>query len=217
MSNFWRPHFGAATRTDGKKVKFCYSPLWLPGSSSPYRWVPFNRPLYHAWNSRITRPPWLCPKSLNDWLTNDLFPILLTPGWIPWLSKGNVMGDFHCSESVWTAFCSHKRQKRMTRALYNISAGQSPVNVAYASNYREKDHATWVKPIISTIVYKNGDIQKAFFLLVLLIIIGEFFAAPAITLADSAVLTLLGEDADTYSHQRMFGSFGWGLAMFFVG
>lgn len=51
----------------------------------------------------------------------------------------------------------------------------------------------------------------------LLVIIGEFFAAPAITLADSAVLTLLGEDADTYSHQRMFGSFGWGLAMFFVG
>lgn len=36
-------------------------------------------------------------------------------------------------------------------------------------------------------------------------------------MADSAVLTLLGEDADTYGQQRMFGSFGWGLAMFFVG
>ncbi|XP_066156362.1 major facilitator superfamily domain-containing protein 6 [Euwallacea fornicatus] len=112
---------------------------------------------------------------------------------------------------------SYKRQRRSTRAMYNISAGQSPVNVAYASNYKEKEHSNWVKPIISSIVYKMGDIQKAFFLLMLLIIIGEFFAAPAITLADSAVLTLLGEDADTYSHQRMFGSFGWGLAMFFVG
>lgn len=51
----------------------------------------------------------------------------------------------------------------------------------------------------------------------LLVIIGEFFSAPAITLADSAVITLLGEDADRYGHQRMFGSLGWGLAMFFVG
>lgn len=47
--------------------------------------------------------------------------------------------------------------------------------------------------------------------------IGEFFSAPAITLADSAVITILGEDADRYGHQRMFGSLGWGLAMFFVG
>lgn len=36
-------------------------------------------------------------------------------------------------------------------------------------------------------------------------------------MADSAVITLLGEDADRYGHQRMFGSLGWGLAMFFVG
>lgn len=26
-----------------------------------------------------------------------------------------------------------------------------------------------------------------------------------------------GEDSDRYGHQRMFGSLGWGLAMFFVG
>jgi hypothetical protein len=51
----------------------------------------------------------------------------------------------------------------------------------------------------------------------LLVVIGEFFSAPAITLADSAVITLLGEDSDKYGHQRMFGSLGWGLAMFFVG
>lgn len=56
-----------------------------------------------------------------------------------------------------------------------------------------------------------------FFLLLLLVMIGEFFSAPAITLADSAVITLLGTDADKYGHQRMFGSLGWGLAMFFVG
>ncbi|XP_057668772.1 major facilitator superfamily domain-containing protein 6 isoform X1 [Diorhabda carinulata] len=108
---------------------------------------------------------------------------------------------------------------RKPRDLQSVSvnAGQSPINVQYASNYQEKEHESWVQPIISSIVYRTQDIQKCFFLLLLLVIIGEFFSAPAVTLADSAVLTLLGEDADTYGHQRMFGSLGWGLAMFFVG
>ena len=46
---------------------------------------------------------------------------------------------------------------------------------------------------------------------------GEFFSAPAITLADSATLGYLEEDVENYGKQRMFGSLGWGLAMFFVG
>ncbi|KAK4883021.1 hypothetical protein RN001_006340 [Aquatica leii] len=98
-----------------------------------------------------------------------------------------------------------------------VNAGLSPRNVDYVKNYEPKKHESWVQPIISSIIYKVQDIQKAFFLLLLLVIIGEFFSAPAITLADSAVITLLGEDADRYGHQRMFGSLGWGLAMFFVG
>ncbi|CAK9807696.1 Major facilitator superfamily domain-containing protein 6 [Anthophora quadrimaculata] len=94
---------------------------------------------------------------------------------------------------------------------------QSPHTVSYAANYNEKENKGWVKPLFSSIVYRQTDIQKTFFLLLLLVIVGEFFSAPAITLADSAVITLLGEDADRYGHQRMFGSLGWGLAMFFVG
>lgn len=31
------------------------------------------------------------------------------------------------------------------------------------------------------------------------------------------VLGYLGDEADQYGSQRMFGSLGWGLAMFFVG
>lgn len=98
-----------------------------------------------------------------------------------------------------------------------LTAGQSPIQVDNALNYKEQVHKSWVRPIFSSIVYQTSDISKAFFLLLLLVIIGEFFSAPAITLADSAVITLLGEDADRYGHQRMFGSLGWGLAMFFVG
>ncbi len=44
------------------------------------------------------------------------------------------------------------------------------------------------------------------------------FSSPAIALADSAVITLLGEEhQDKYGSQRMFGSIGWGLAMFIMG
>ncbi|XP_014233378.1 major facilitator superfamily domain-containing protein 6 isoform X2 [Trichogramma pretiosum] len=114
---------------------------------------------------------------------------------------------------------SNKNIHRKTRSikLQFYSNGQSPMSVRYAANYDEKVHKGWVKPIFSSIVYKLPDIQKTFFLLLLLVIVGEFFSAPAITLADSAVITLLGEDTDRYGHQRMFGSLGWGLAMFFVG
>ncbi|GLG96302.1 Major facilitator superfamily domain-containing protein 6-like isoform x1 protein [Gryllus bimaculatus] len=106
---------------------------------------------------------------------------------------------------------------RRERRSLQLTAGQSPIGVGYASNYNEQQHASFVSPLFSSMVYRTQDIEKAFFLLLLLVIIGEFFSAPAITLADSAVITLLGEDADRYGHQRMFGSLGWGLAMFFVG
>ncbi|CAH4037863.1 major facilitator superfamily domain-containing protein 6 [Pieris brassicae] len=97
------------------------------------------------------------------------------------------------------------------------SRSGSPLPVSDAENYDPSANSDWVTPLHSFIVYTTPNIQKTFFLLLLLVVIGEFFSAPAITLADSAVITLLGEDADRYGHQRMFGSLGWGLAMFFVG
>jgi len=51
--------------------------------------------------------------------------------------------------------------------------------VTYASNYDPLANQNWVSPWFSSIVYRTSDIQKAFFLLLLLVIIGEFFAAPA--------------------------------------
>ncbi|XP_076295280.1 major facilitator superfamily domain-containing protein 6 jef isoform X2 [Lasioglossum baleicum] len=112
-----------------------------------------------------------------------------------------------------------REDKTLSRAkrYIRIHSRQSPHTVSYAANYDAAENKGWVKPLFSSIVYRLPDIQKTFFLLLLLVIVGEFFAAPAITLADSAVITLLGEDADRYGHQRMFGSLGWGLAMFFVG
>jgi hypothetical protein len=74
-----------------------------------------------------------------------------------------------------------------------------------------------IKPVYSSIYYDRKDVQDTFFALLLLIVIGEFFSAPAITFVDSVTLEYLGEDVDNYGRQRMFGSLGWGLSMFFVG
>ncbi|XP_044259089.1 major facilitator superfamily domain-containing protein 6 isoform X2 [Tribolium madens] len=193
-------------------VEFLSAPFWgtladrwqkgkLLLLASLAAWIIFTVPL-----GSIQPPPTSCIEIKNN------TAVLTAPSVNTRLiNKRSVMME-QLQESE---FERYTRFERATRPIPN--AGQSPVNVDFASNYKPKDHDSWVQPIISSIVYRTQDIQKAFFLLILLVIIGEFFSAPAITLADSAVITLLGEDADRYGHQRMFGSLGWGLAMFFVG
>lgn len=83
-------------------------------------------------------------------------------------------------------------------------------------NY-EKGMQEWVTPSFSNEVFERSGVEKVFFLLLLLVIIGEFFASPAIALADSAVITSLGDQQDKYGAQRMFGSIGWGITMFIMG
>ncbi|XP_062603556.1 major facilitator superfamily domain-containing protein 6-A-like [Saccostrea cucullata] len=81
----------------------------------------------------------------------------------------------------------------------------------------ERESGGYTCPPHSTQCFKNSDIQDTFFKLLLLVVIGEFFSAPAITFVDSVTLAYLGEDTDNYGRQRMFGSLGWGVSMFFVG
>ncbi|CAM1154710.1 MFSD6 (predicted) [Pycnogonum litorale] len=95
--------------------------------------------------------------------------------------------------------------------------GLSPGSVEYTLNYKKDKHVSYVSPAFSSMVYKKSDVQEVFFLILLLVVIGEFFSAPAITVADTVTLSYLAENPDNYGKQRMFGSLGWGLAMFFVG
>lgn len=95
--------------------------------------------------------------------------------------------------------------------------GMSPITVEYAVNYNKEKHGQFVTPMFSTIVYKLDDIKEVFFLLLLLISLGEFFSAPALTLADSATLGYLGENTDLYGRQRMFGSLSWAITLLLVG
>ncbi|CAG0890611.1 unnamed protein product [Cyprideis torosa] len=94
----------------------------------------------------------------------------------------------------------------------------SPFNMKSSITDSTGEKFTLLSPINSNMVYDVDDVSKVFFLLFLLVVLGEGLSAPAITFADSAVLSYLGEDADQYyGWQRMFGSLGWGLAMFFLG
>ena len=95
--------------------------------------------------------------------------------------------------------------------------GKSPTNIDYTLNYNKDKHASYVSPAFSTIVYKWDDVREVFFLLLLLVLLGEFFSAPAVTLADAATLSYLGQHTDLYGRQRMFGSVGWAISMFLVG
>ena len=53
--------------------------------------------------------------------------------------------------------------------------------------------------------------------LFLIILIGNLFAAPAQTMANTATLQVLGDDTYKYGEQRCFGSIGWGVSAFVVG
>lgn len=95
--------------------------------------------------------------------------------------------------------------------------GMSPITVEYAVNYNKERHSQFVTPMFSTIVYKLDDVKEVFFLLLLLISLGEFFSAPALTLADKATLGYLGDNTDAYGRQRMFGSLSWAITLLLVG
>ncbi|XP_068446928.1 major facilitator superfamily domain-containing protein 6-A-like [Clinocottus analis] len=67
------------------------------------------------------------------------------------------------------------------------------------------------------VVYNQDQVQSIFLLILLVIIVGEFFSAPTLTIVDTVTLQNLGKARDRYGLQRMWGSLGWGLAMLLVG
>ncbi|ESO85407.1 hypothetical protein LOTGIDRAFT_107720 [Lottia gigantea] len=97
--------------------------------------------------------------------------------------------------------------------------GQSPHRLDHNKivNANKSDVEGLVHSPYSTVVYKEGEVKEVFFILLLIVVIGEFFSAPAVTFADAMTLACLGDDTDNYGRQRMFGSLGWGISMFFAG
>lgn len=67
------------------------------------------------------------------------------------------------------------------------------------------------------VTYNEDQVESIFLLILLVVIVGEFFSAPAITIVDTVTLQYLGKARDRYGLQRMWGSLGWGLSMLLVG
>ncbi|XP_064308072.1 major facilitator superfamily domain-containing protein 6 [Phalacrocorax carbo] len=69
----------------------------------------------------------------------------------------------------------------------------------------------------AVLVYDQQEVEAIFLLILLVVIIGEFFSASSVTIVDTVTLQYLGKHRDRYGLQRMWGSLGWGLAMLSVG
>ncbi|XP_028606337.1 major facilitator superfamily domain-containing protein 6 isoform X1 [Podarcis muralis] len=69
----------------------------------------------------------------------------------------------------------------------------------------------------ATLVYDHQEVEAIFLLILMVVIIGEFFSASSVTIVDTVTLQYLGKHRDRYGLQRMWGSLGWGLAMLSVG
>ncbi|KFW62444.1 Major facilitator superfamily domain-containing protein 6, partial [Pygoscelis adeliae] len=92
----------------------------------------------------------------------------------------------------------------------------SPGNVTLSTT----PAAITTKPMPSdqaVLVYDQQEVEAIFLLILLVVIIGEFFSASSVTIVDTVTLQYLGKHRDRYGLQRMWGSLGWGLAMLSVG
>ncbi|XP_063115516.1 major facilitator superfamily domain-containing protein 6 isoform X2 [Cavia porcellus] len=68
-----------------------------------------------------------------------------------------------------------------------------------------------------TLIYDPQEVEAIFLVILVVVIIGEFFSASSVTIVDTVTLQYLGKHRDRYGLQRMWGSLGWGLAMLSVG
>lgn len=93
----------------------------------------------------------------------------------------------------------------------------SPVNVTRETTTTA---VTTTKSLPSdqvTLVYDQQEVEAIFLVILVVVIIGEFFSASSVTIVDTVTLQYLGKHRDRYGLQRMWGSLGWGLAMLSVG
>lgn len=67
------------------------------------------------------------------------------------------------------------------------------------------------------LVYDQQEVEAIFLVILVVVIVGEFFSASSVTIVDTVTLQYLGRHRDRYGLQRMWGSLGWGLAMLSVG
>ncbi|XP_068926302.1 major facilitator superfamily domain-containing protein 6 isoform X1 [Petaurus breviceps papuanus] len=103
--------------------------------------------------------------------------------------------------------------------IQNISTTMTPVVTGNSTKVTATPSLTTkVSPSDQrTLVYDQQEVEAIFLVILLVVIIGEFFSASSVTIVDTVTLQYLGKHRDRYGLQRMWGSLGWGLAMLSVG
>ncbi|XP_041056246.1 major facilitator superfamily domain-containing protein 6-like [Carcharodon carcharias] len=109
----------------------------------------------------------------------------------------------------------HILQERAVPGADNSTA-TIPPNRTLHSTTASSTSATTLQPDKS-ITFDLAEVENIFLLILLVVIIGEFFSAPAVTIVDTVTLQYLGKHRDRYGLQRMWGSLGWGITMLAVG
>ena len=107
--------------------------------------------------------------------------------------------DIDIDESPLSPLARVKRdeyQDHKWAAGYQV--GTSPSRMGFEDAHKEYEkRAEWLSPSFSNEVFDRSGVEKVFFLVLLMVVIGEFFASPAIALADSAIITSLGDQQVT--------------------
>uniref|UniRef100_A0A096MHN4 Major facilitator superfamily domain containing 6a n=1 Tax=Poecilia formosa TaxID=48698 RepID=A0A096MHN4_POEFO len=129
-------------------------------------------------------------------------------------SRRSVMDFPRVPEVLLSSFSIPYRQQRSIDSSTSINATEVAPNTTLQT--------TTVPPTTTSkkdyeIIYNQDQVENIFLLILLVIIVGEFFSAPAVTIVDTVTLQYLGKARDRYGLQRMWGSLGWGLAMLAVG
>uniref|UniRef100_UPI00398E66AB major facilitator superfamily domain-containing protein 6-B n=1 Tax=Pristiophorus japonicus TaxID=55135 RepID=UPI00398E66AB len=125
------------------------------------------------------------------------------------------VGDLDFSFPLVNAEQSHILQERAAPDADNSTATTNP-NRTLHSTTASSTSATTAKPD-KLITFDLAEVENIFLLILLVVIVGEFFSAPAVTIVDTVTLQYLGKHRDRYGLQRMWGSLGWGITMLAVG
>ena len=168
-------------------------------------WIIFTVPVYYIhppvvsckfWNGtqyQIMEPEYMIPD-------DEIFRLKRSADQMSWIGGDEVdhFSNIYIDEGEPAVTGALARVKRDDAQDFKWApgyvVGSSPYRIYFNDSHKDYDkRSTWLTPSFSNEVFEKSGVDKVFFLLLLVVVIGEFFASPAIALADSAIITSLGD------------------------